>query len=789
MAKRFSRATLRRGRAGWCLHYYHPVACDANGKAKRVHRGLGTTNESEAQELVAQVNALIEDPGMHNPSSRERAAIKYKSTAVAAFFVPMQPESYDPWGIRDDEIQLPGGKDANDGYARVQFVGTTGAGKTTVVRQLLGTDPIKERFPLTSTAKATTADMEIVLCAGDFQAVVVFVPRDQVRQYIAECLQAAVVSVLEDAPDRDVIRRFQEHNDQRFRLKYILGDLLSLRAASQDRPDEDDETDEITDASASLMSQDQKGELRSTLEGYLSGIRQLAEASKTQRMVYAKELGLEVNTASREDQEVLQEFVEDWLSDSEEFHEMVDAILEDVESRFKNLEHGDIEWGKDNWPIKWTVKFKSDKRTEFLSIVNRFSSNYAANFGRLLTPLVEGVRVAGPFLPNWHKDGQPKLVLLDGQGIGHTADSSSSLSTSITRRFRLADAIVLVDNAAQPMQAAPCAVLQSIVESGHESKLIVAFTHFDEVKGDNLAGRKARRDHVLSSFENAVHAVRKVFGREAEVALRRMNPERIFFLAGIDARLDLTASGDIKFSVTELRRLVIGIAGMIPAAIPTAPITYTPFYDSANLARAVQTATQSFQSHEASVIRTEHWTRVRALTKYLGLFPDKDGYDTLMPVASLRAQLLKALYKFLSEPVAWQPSGPEADSKERALVIARIRQEIETRLFDLARKRIKEERRKEWIAASSLRGRGSGLARKGDVIAQYGIAVPMPSNDDVWAVVLRDASNSASKMPLPSDEVQFLLEVCGLIAEAIHAGGGILRGWKIGANERRPASD
>ena len=33
------------------------------------------------------------------------------------------------------------------------------------------------------------------------------------------------------------------------------------------------------------------------------------------------------------------------------------------------------------------------------------------------------------------------------------------------------------------MQAAPCSVLQTLVASGNESKLILAFTHFDEVKG------------------------------------------------------------------------------------------------------------------------------------------------------------------------------------------------------------------------------------------------------------------------------------------------------------------
>ncbi|MEX0775661.1 MAG: hypothetical protein WD042_08080 [Phycisphaeraceae bacterium] len=629
--------------------------------------------------------------------------------------------------------------------------------------------------------------MEIVLCPGEFQAVITFVPRDQVRQYIAECLQAAVVSVLEGAPERDVIRRFQVHNDQRFRLKYILGDLLSLRAEAQDQPAEEDEDDEVIDASAASISQEHRAALLSALESYMNGIRRLAEASEAQLAVYAKELGVELKEASREEQEVLQEFVEDWLSDSEEFHDLVDAIFEDVESRFDHLEHGDVERGKDNWPIKWSVKFEGGNRSEFVSIVNRFSSNYAASFGRLLTPLVEGIRVAGPFVPDWCEGGQPKLVLLDGQGIGHTADSSSSLSTSVTRRFRLVDAIVLVDNAAQPMQAAPCAVLQSVVASGHESKLIVAFTHFDEVKADNLVGRAARKDHVLGSFENAVHAVGKALGREAEFGLRRLNADRIVFLAGIQSRLDPAARGDVKFCVTELRRLLAAISGMIAPARTLRTVAYTPFYHIANLVLAVQAATESFQSREAAVVRSEHWTRIKALTRRLGLFPNEDGYDSLIPIADLRAQLLNSLFTFLSDPVAWQPSTPPEDGEERAVAIRRIRQEMETRLEELARKRVKNERLKEWIASSSRRGPGSGSARKDDVLAQYGIAAPTPSND-VWAVVLRDGSGAASKASPPPDDVRFLLEVCDLIGEAVHAGGGVLRGWTKKGDDVPPAA-
>ena len=71
-------------------------------------------------------------------------------------------------------------------------------------------------------------------------------------------------------------------------------------------------------------------------------------------------------------------------------------------------------------------------------------------------------QVSGPFKPTWQAD-VPKLVLLDGEGLGHTPRSMSTISTTLSRRIDLVDAVVLVDNATQPMQAAPVAAMKELV--------------------------------------------------------------------------------------------------------------------------------------------------------------------------------------------------------------------------------------------------------------------------------------------------------------------------------------
>lgn len=753
-----TKATLSIGRQSWCVIFRHPVCREPDGKQKlRVRRGLGTSDKDKAQILVDQLNQILAEPSLWNLASRESAAQNFDPKIVAAFYDPMLPSIFNPWSYRDEVIPLPGGQDSSDGYARVLFVGTTGAGKTTIVRQLLGTDPERERFPSISAAKTTISDIEIVLYDGPFKAVVTFIPRDRVRQYIAECVLSAVTAKLEGASGSDVSRRFLEHSEQKFRLSYILGkqDLLE-KTTTEELNDEDEDLGEHSKEHYELNEGERK-ELLNSLMSYFNTIGRLEDKSREIREKIATELGMMIGEASREDRDVLQELVEDQLTVQDEYHQLVDEILDDVETRFEFLSAGDLTRGRDGWPIKWT--YQSSDRSEFIRLVNRFSSNYAPSFGRLLTPLVEGIRIAGPLKPEWNDGTLPKLVLMDGQGIGHTADSTSSLSTSITSRFRIADAIVLVDNAAQPMQAGPYAVLQTLVTSGHESKLILAFTHFDEVKGDNLSGIDARKEHVTSSFDNVIRTIGKSFGHEAEAALRNHIPKRLIFLSNIQKRLP----GSAKLTTAELNKLLKAIESSIA---PLAPVEYRPEYDIANLILAIQKATQEFHDRwkgilgmgSVSGVRPEHWGRVKALSRRLGIFKEEE-YGTLRPVADLINLLQIHVSQFLSNPLGWYPSIPPNDSPDRIYSIDAIKKEVFTRFHDLSRRRVLDERVREWVVAYEYRGKDSTKVRAREVATIYEEAAPIPN-----------------EMPGP-DANKFLFELRKLISDSIQTAGGRLKSW------------
>lgn len=151
--------------------------------------------------------------------------------------------------------------------------------------------------------------------------------------------------------------------------------------------------------------------------------------------------------------------------------------------------------------------------------------------------------------------------------------------------------MLLVDNAKQPMQAAPVAVMRNVVSSGKSGKLLICFTHFDMVTGDNVKGFQAKEQPVLASAENALTAIGCELGPFAERALRKRLEGGCFFVGSIDEALDGTVKRG-KRTVGQLAGLLEAIDRIVEKP---APVAARPTYDRMNLVLAVKKATENFQ--------------------------------------------------------------------------------------------------------------------------------------------------------------------------------------------------
>ena len=366
------------GRVGYSIIFRHPLRRDdATGKrGVRVRRGLGTRDEAEATRLRDELNALLGDARLHDPAVRSEAERRFDSRVVDIFFDKVLPEKTDFAALREAAVPLP--ESTPEGYRRVLLLGTTGAGKTTLVRQLIGTDPDTERFPSTSTARTTIHDTEIVLTTGDWCAVVTFTSRAEVREYLKECISDAVLAAYRQGSDAKVLRRLLNHRNQRFRLSYVLGSGPKFASLVSDFDDEDEELD-ATDDLFSEREQDTI-DLAATAE-------LLARTVDTLRGL-ADRLGEDVRTdlqVSGDDdervaEELFEEELDNLLRDEDAFRSVTDALMVEIEKRFDLLPPGELRKTRQGWPRVWSGRWPSEKRAEFLQAVSRFFQQLRASF-------------------------------------------------------------------------------------------------------------------------------------------------------------------------------------------------------------------------------------------------------------------------------------------------------------------------------------------------------------------------------------------------------------------------
>jgi len=544
------------------------------------------------------------------------------------------------YGLR--EMVLPGPSQTS-GYRTILVIGTTGAGKSTLLRQLMGTD-VADGFPATSASKTTVAETEVLAAPGEYYAVATFMPLVEMRAYLEENVVNAALAIFDDRPPAEVRTRLLDHVDQRFRLRYLMGEGLPDGAS----PPADDGT-------LSLAEQ-----LRGNTEAILTQIHQLLEEAVTGELAAMVDSGAATADTPEEELHVL---LKDRLTVNSTIVEITDFLVSEVRARVELLCPQDIVASRDGWPLYWRCH-RAD-REEFLADLRRFAGNDAADFGTLLTPLVNGLRVRGPFHPDWAAE-IPYVMLVDREGLGHTPDSVSSLPSSTTRMLEEVDTIVLVDNAQQPMQAAPVAAMRQIAAAGYGDKLVLCFTHFEMVHGPNLPDVNARRYHVIASVDQVLSAIGNELGYPTERLLRQRLDRNLYLLSRLQTPLDQPDDAD---TVSELRWLL----GQL--RVESEPLdlgSSRPVYSGGKLAMVTDDAISSYLRYWElrlgvavdPTIRAAHWSKIKALcVRYARRANDE--YESMRPAGDLLAALTDALRSFAADPESWTAGQPDEDIEQQ----------------------------------------------------------------------------------------------------------------------------
>ncbi|MFJ2257849.1 hypothetical protein ACIOKD_05785 [Streptomyces sp. NPDC087844] len=690
------------------------------------------------------MNTILSTPELWEVTARPNALGRFDGRVVDIFYDGLESSQVDFVQLRQDALPLPSD---DDGYRTVLLLGTTGAGKTTVVRQILGTDPTTERFPSTSTAKTTVADTELITTEdSSYRAVVTFVPRDEVIDYLTENVSEAALAVLRKRSEDEIRRRLLDHVNQRFRFSYVLGRGV-LKDDDLDLAD-DDEEEEFADIDPADYGSVDLTATNTVVAAAVEAVKSVVERHSSATAEAFKE----IEDDERVVEELIEESLDSDLRQSGEFHAIVDSLIDEIEKRFSTLEVGELRRNRQGWPTTWS--WESDDRAAFLKMVTRFSSNFAPLFGRL----VNGLRVSGPFQPGWASE-PVHLVLVDGEGLGHTPKSVAALSTHVATQLQNVDAIVLVDNAAQPMQAAPVAALKGIAVSGNAGKLHVVFTHFDQVKGPNLPTFGDREQHVLASVENVLKSIGDELGPAAERVLYRRIDQARFFVGGIQGQLDAKKQAGSR-TIDQLDAFLTLLAHP-ERATETGPSR--PVFNRMNLSLAVMEAAKTFHTRWRGTLGLDnnpdapkaHWTRIKALTRRLATEGWADEYDDLKPVAELRYYLQTQILLMLQRPERW--SGDEPGEDEKQAILDALLNSVTNRLVELTQRRLRDEVRRGWQNAYLQKGPGSTFVRARIIASEvYERGAPIPT------------------VTASPDQNRFLRDVAEAVDEVVREFGGDL---------------
>jgi hypothetical protein len=685
-----ARLVTNPGRPGFLAEYRHPGVVDRQGYGRKVTRGLKTRNRAEADLIVADLNKILADKSFHEVGARKLAAAHFHPKAVEAFYGVYAREDAGA-NRREKDIPL---ERSDSSPPIVGMVGNTSVGKTSLLRRILGTVP--ERFPATSGNRTTLFPFEVLIEDGKFRAAVSFRSETETELALQQMVLKAVMKALDHASDELIIRELFEPTEDGLRLKYLLG----VPKPGGDSP------------------------VVHLAQRWVEAVRQVAQ---TAALTVASILDDE-QAKSRETSGAVRELIEDEAEESEGLANIVTEITEELRDRSDIDVPGTITRTATSWPIAWNFDAHASERERFIKEVKRFTGNQREDFGKLLTPLVNGVRVAGPFFSG--SNGRRPLVLCDTVGFGHYASTASDLHEAYTELCDRVDCILVVESAKTSFSSNSLhQVLEATVTTGHVKKLAVAFTHMDELVGDDVHDEAELQEKALLGLRGAIDQhVAKKLSREAARQLMAHVLENLFYFTCLNIPSDTQSNPELD----KLSRYFSEKKPPVPSDAPFPEYDFkffVPFVISAiDNFRSRWSALLGVRSH--SVFDSLHWQSVKAVARRNALnINDQYPYR---PVAALHAVLRQEIAKFLDAPFSWPGHTPSDEEKQA--VIDLIKAELALPLLRLCASTLRTIPQPQWITAWEFRGLNSTIRRRSTIENLFAQHLPYFRLDNAIAV-------------------------------------------------------
>lgn len=435
---------------------------------------------------------------------------------------------------------------------KLYLLGDTGAGKTTIVRKILGTEELK--FPSVQQKRTTVAVTEYVLSRDlPYRATYLFKTEAQVTDLVGEILEIAtenaythhrkdtlyVAAVAED---------LEETPDEKFRLRYIL-------------------------------TTEQLKELAKEIVQFMPMLNRSVQALCLELQSKEEEIGVVVDLAMEQHKAVFATIKTKILNHIQtKVSEVCDGHQLFLSADYFQHSSGDLE----GFIAKAKLLLSSAKNS--------------------VSPVVEYARLQGNLLAPWLPQNT-ELVLIDGEGIGHdTREVASRLSARHLDYFHFADSIGLVEECKKPFASGGKSAIEGIVRNGYSEKFNLLFTKLDEVEVSD--GESSNREDQIRAVKKGLVNVKNALKEDG--ADLDIGADHLYFMSNMNgSQLDST-------SIAEVNRLLGSIKTRFDEAKPQ---FVQPTYDYEMLSSYLSKSTSSFTTKWNSMLSAKHWQTVKAFNR------------------------------------------------------------------------------------------------------------------------------------------------------------------------------
>ncbi len=683
--------TKAEGKNTYTANFRHSVVKDSEGKyGKKIHRSLCTEDETVAKEMAENLEELLNNEKWWDVTHRGEAERRYGEVVADIFYAPMDDGSVDTDELVNDEIPMP---DPSEDFLRIAMLGATGSGKSSLVREILGTS--KEHFPTTAAGRTTTCDFQAISNdQEEFDGIVAFQSKRYVEAQVLECITNAVEEAVKGENDDKIADKLLIAKDLTFRLTYILGAF-----SSEAEIDDDDFGGNEDDSDPDFSELQNPDDLQTKIKSFIAQIRAIADR-------------LKVNNIDVKQDDFNPEEQDDFL-------QLQDEIMNEIIARFSILDKDGILDSQGKWVNVYACHIP--ERKEFIKYMKLFTSNYKSAWGSLLSPIVKTVRIRGRF--NEGYAGDQKMVILDGQGQGHKVTATSVSTDNVANIVNNADVVLIADNAEQPMLENTKMVLRAVIELGFGKRCYLGFTHMDSLNGANLISGADKKKHVSASVEAYMSALREQEPDVLSESHRQSILSNCFYFAGLNKTGDkpkgtMQNMAKMLESMKECRkRLVVEEMALE--------------YDSMTLYAHLQDAMAEFHDVWSKRLGypsiseiTEHWSRIKALSRRLAQLGEDNYNNELAPLADFRQIIASQLNVFFNKPIRCLSERASDHDVENYIDI--LKGEINAKLLGFIKETLwtDKEQLARWNEAYNYRGRYSTNYRAVRISEIFDVGAP-----------------------------------------------------------------